>query len=111
MVAIRRMARPRSRRIVRGFFALEAVGLWRFAADRDFREVIGPRFSWGWPFHNGIAIACVDCSLEEPDADGHREVTGGRWGAVDRSGEAVVHFTHTSHADVVQAIGELSQGR
>ena len=75
-------------------------------ADRDFREVIGPRFFWGWPFHNGIAITCVDCKIGEPDADGHREVTGGRWGAVNRSGEAVVLFTHRSHAEVVQAIGE-----
>ena len=80
-------------------------------ADRDFREVIGPRFSWGWPFSDGIAITCVDCRIGEPDADGHRAVTGGRWGAVDRSGRAVVLFTHTSHAEVVQAIGGLSQHR
>ncbi len=77
-------------------------------ADRDFREVIGPRFDWAWPFDDGLAIACGECSLGEPDADGHREVTGGRWGAVDKSGNAVVLFTHRSYTEVRQAIDELT---
>ncbi len=77
-------------------------------ADREFREVIGPRFHRAWPFHDGLAIACFDCSAGEPDADGHRAVTGGRWGAVDKSGHAVVLFTQSSYAEVRQAIDELS---
>ncbi len=93
-----------------GLVRVDRIGRIAYA-DRDFREVIGPRFSWGWPFRDGIAIARADCILEESDADGHRSVTGGRWGAVDRSGEAVVLFTHNSYAEVFQAIGELPQGR
>lgn len=91
-----------------GLVRVDRIGRIAYA-DRDFQEVIGPRFSWGWPFSNGLAITCVDCSLGEGDADGHRAVTGGRWGAVDLSGEPVVLFTHTSHAEVIQAIGEHSQ--
>ena len=76
-------------------------------ADRDFQEVIEPRFSWAWPFRDGVAIACGGCRLSDPDEDGHRMVTGGRWGAINRSGDAVVPFMHTSHAEVVQALSEL----
>ncbi len=80
-------------------------------ADRDFREVIGPRFDRAWPFRDGLAIVCFGCSSGEADADGHREVTGGHWGAVDKSGNAVVPFTHKSYGEIRQAIDAQSQDR
>jgi hypothetical protein len=58
--------------------------------DARLEEAIPPRFDWGFPFAEGRAVVCIGCRVEAPDEDGHREITGGRWGVVDRSGRAVV---------------------
>ncbi|NEV61142.1 WG repeat-containing protein [Thiorhodococcus minor] len=57
-------------------------------ADAHFREVIGPRYDWGWPFAQGRALVCRGCRpLQEGE---HSHVSGGRWGWVDRQGREVV---------------------
>ncbi|NEV64594.1 WG repeat-containing protein [Thiorhodococcus minor] len=56
--------------------------------DVHFREVIGPRYDWGWPFAQGRALVCRGC---RPLQDGeHSRVSGGRWGWIDRQGREVV---------------------
>jgi hypothetical protein len=56
--------------------------------DVRFREVIGPRYDWGWPFAQRRALVCLGCRLIQ---DGeHGRVSGGRWGWIDRQGREVV---------------------
>ncbi|TCT24301.1 WG repeat-containing protein [Thiobaca trueperi] len=56
--------------------------------DAQFREVIAPRYDWGWPFARGRALVCRGC---RPIQDGeHTRLSGGRWGWIDRQGREVV---------------------
>ena len=57
--------------------------------DRNFRQVIAPRYDWGSPFHKGRAEVCRGCVESAPDGDGHRSMVGGEWGVIDRSGREV----------------------
>lgn len=59
--------------------------------DSDFRQVIPPKYDWAFPFEGGRAIVCIGCKLGEPDLlCCHREVTGGRWGVINRQGLEVL---------------------
>lgn len=78
--------------------------------DRDFKELIPPRYDWGWPFADGRALVCRGCRIEQSEGEHqqcegehqqsegehqqregeHRPVTGGSWGYIDRSGHEVV---------------------
>jgi hypothetical protein len=60
--------------------------------DAALREVIPPRYDWGWPFEGGRALVCVGCRPGEPDGE-HRPMVGGRWGYVDAGGREVVPVT------------------
>jgi hypothetical protein len=75
--------RVRSLRVVDG---AEKIGY----LDTRLAEAIPARFDWGFPFAGGRAVVCVGCRLEGREADGHREVVGGRWGIIDRSGREIV---------------------
>lgn len=61
--------------------------------DASFAEVIPPKYDWAWPFENGRALVCRECSLDPPDLDGHRAVVGGLWGYIDHEGNEVVPVT------------------
>lgn len=63
--------------------------------DAKFREVILPRYDWGWPFETGRALVCIGCITSKPDDDGHYSVDGGRWGFIDKSGKTLVPVTLT----------------
>jgi hypothetical protein len=54
--------------------------------DATFRQVIAPKYDFGWPFAGGRAQVCVGCSVAAPDDDGHSVVTGGDWGYIDKAG-------------------------
>ena len=58
--------------------------------DTQLEMAIPPRFDWAFPFADGRAVVCLGCRLDAPVGDGHRPVTGGLWGAIDRSGREVV---------------------
>jgi len=58
--------------------------------DRNFRQVIAPRYDWGSPVNKGRAEVCRACVRSAPDADGHWSMLGGEWGVIDRRGREVV---------------------
>ena len=62
--------------------------------DESLRVVIPATWTFAFPFENGRAVVCEGCELHDV-GDGHREVVGGRWGAIDRNGEVVVPVIHT----------------
>jgi hypothetical protein len=66
--------------------------------DTRLEVAIPPRFDWGFPFADGRAVVCFGCRLEAPDEDGHRSVTGGLWGIIDRSGREIVPIASTRDA-------------
>src|SRR3954471_11715481 len=46
--------------------------------DRQFKQVIPPKYDWGWPFENGKALVCVGCKEHSRHGDEHRRMEGGR---------------------------------
>ncbi len=63
--------------------------------DRSFKQVIAPKYDWGFPFRNGVALVCNGCKLGMPDGEGHTSVIGGVWGSIDRKGREVVPVRFT----------------
>lgn len=59
--------------------------------NRAFRQVVAPRYDWGWPFKNGRALVCSGCKEEQ--AGEHVNVVGGAWGYIDHAGKEVVPVT------------------
>lgn len=57
--------------------------------DKDFKQVITPKYDWGWPFESGKALVCKDCVLVALD-DGDKAYEGGLWGYINKQGEEVV---------------------
>ncbi|MCD9086532.1 WG repeat-containing protein [Stenotrophomonas sp. SY1] len=45
------------------------------------------RFSWGFPFQDGIAEVCNGCHEGEPDAGGHTAIVGGTRFRIDQYGK------------------------
>lgn len=62
--------------------------------DAQFKQVIPPKYDWGWPFEDGKALVCIGCAEGVRDGEGHSKVEGGRWGYIDRNGREVVNVTH-----------------
>jgi len=58
--------------------------------NKSFKQVISPKYDWGSPFNSGRAFVCKGCSIQDPDEDGHKLITGGVWGYINRAGEEVV---------------------
>ena len=58
--------------------------------NRRFRQVIAPKYEWGWPFDNGRALVCRGCQLGGKPTDEYRFFDGGLWGFIDRNGHEVV---------------------
>ncbi|NNF17901.1 MAG: WG repeat-containing protein [Gammaproteobacteria bacterium] len=68
--------------------------------DESLSVVIPPRWDFAFPFANGAAVVCVDCTLRAV-GDGHKEVVGGRWGMIDAQGSVtipIIHDRETLHA-------------
>lgn len=63
--------------------------------DLNFAAVVPPKYDWGWPFENGLALVCNGCRRGSADADGHVPMEGGVWGYIDRRGQEVVPVTHS----------------
>jgi hypothetical protein len=63
--------------------------------NKEFAQVIEPRYDWAWPFQNGRALVCVGCVVGAPDENGHREVTEGRWGYINNRGTEIVPVRFT----------------
>lgn len=80
--------RVRTQRTVAG---AEKIGY----LDHELRSVVAPRYDWGFPFEGGRALVCNGCRPGAPDADGHRVVSGGLWGYIDRAGREVVPLRYS----------------
>jgi hypothetical protein len=65
--------------------------------DRHFRQMIAPRYDWGFPFENGRAEVCNGCKPQPSDAEGHSVLTGGLWGYIDKRGREVVPLAPPDH--------------
>ena len=65
--------------------------------DEHLRVVILPQWDFAFPFENGTAVVCDGCTFR-PVGDGHEEVVGGRWGAIDVRGEVVVPLAYDRDA-------------
>jgi hypothetical protein len=63
--------------------------------NRDFEQVIAPRYDWAWPFKQGRALVCNGC-ISTPLEDGHRSMLGGLWGYIDKTGKEVVPVIYSS---------------
>lgn len=63
--------------------------------DTNLDVVVEPVWDFAFPFEDGLAVVCQECGIE-PACPGceHSEVTGGRWGYIDRKGEVVVPVEH-----------------
>lgn len=57
--------------------------------DIELRQVIAPKYDWGWPFEDGRALVCLGCKAGAPDGDGHTSITGGKWSYIDKKGAKV----------------------
>jgi len=58
-------------------------------------ELTVPReWDFAFPFEDGFARVCTGCILQREEGGEHSEVTGGRWGYVDREGRVVVPVEH-----------------
>ncbi|WP_449467186.1 WG repeat-containing protein [Stenotrophomonas humi] len=55
--------------------------------DTQLQPAFSARFSWGWPFENGVAAVCENCHPGKPDADGHTSMIGGQHFRIDRQGK------------------------
>lgn len=71
-------------------------------ADEGLEVVVAPRFDWGWPFSNGLALVCLGCRLHQASGDEHTEVIGGTWGYIDRRGDLVVPLQPSRQAAVAE---------
>ena len=71
--------------------------------DEDLAIVIAPRWDFAFPFEGETAVVCDGCTSREI-GDGHREVFGGRWGAIDRRGRIAIPVIHSREA--VRALRE-----
>jgi hypothetical protein len=58
--------------------------------DKHFRQVIAPRYDWGFPFENGRAQVCNGCKQSPSGIEGRYTVLGGVWGTIDKRGNEVV---------------------
>lgn len=58
--------------------------------NSEFRQIIPPKYDWGWPFENGRALVCLGCKKDKPDEMGHVPMTGGQWGYIDLHGREVM---------------------
>jgi hypothetical protein len=70
-------------------------GLARFSIDNKFgffdrtgKIIIGARFDFAFPFHEGLAAICAGCK-EEPEGEYH-SVKGGTWGYINKQGKIVI---------------------
>jgi len=63
--------------------------------DSSFKQVIAPKYDWGWPFENGRALVCNGCQLGGQPTDEHRFFEGGLWGYIDHDGHGVVQVNLT----------------
>lgn len=77
-------------------------------ADLTFKTVIRPRFDFAWPFEKGRALVCVGCapSSTRSGKEEHPALSGGRWGAIDRSGREVVPIRLSRDEAVARVSGK-----
>lgn len=58
------------------------IGYFNVQLQPAFAE----RFSWGFPFQDGMAEVCNGCHAGQPDAGGHSSIVGGTRFSIDRHG-------------------------
>lgn len=62
--------------------------------DRNFKQIIAPKYDWAAPFRKGRSLVCIGCKTEAPDEEGHAAVAGGLWGYINRKGEVLSPVVH-----------------
>jgi hypothetical protein len=61
--------------------------------NKKLNVIIQPQYDFGFPFQQGKAIVCNGC---RPVQEGeHQQLTGGKWGALDRQGQIVIPLEYT----------------
>jgi len=55
--------------------------------NQQLQMIIPPQWDWAFPFENGQAIVCKDCTLKAMGE--HKAVIGGLWGKIDISGQLI----------------------
>ena len=78
-----------------GFARSERGGKIGFI-DQDLEERIPAAWDFAFPFESGFARVCQGCRRQP--VGGHSELVDGRWGWIDREGEAVVPVRFTRDA-------------
>ena len=64
--------------------------------NKKLEVVIPARYDHAFPFQNGHAVVCNGCTSEPFDKNCvHKEVTGGKWGLINRKGEEVIPIKFT----------------
>jgi hypothetical protein len=61
--------------------------------DKKLNVVIQPEYDFAFPFINGLAIVCNDCSIK-PIGE-HKTIEGGQWGVIDKLGHVVTQIKYT----------------
>jgi len=61
--------------------------------NKKLTVVIQPQYDFAFPFHNGLARVCNDCSLK-PVGE-HKTVEGGQWGLIDKQGKVVTEIKYS----------------
>lgn len=87
--------------------------------DREGYIVIKPHYNWASPFEKVnkrvCSIVCKNCFIHVKDASiypgssslkhsGHHTVTGGQWGAIDRSGKEIIPLRYKTFDSVRAAL-------
>jgi hypothetical protein len=57
--------------------------------DKHGRIIIEAKFDFAWPFHERLAVVCMDCKKLPSDGE-HSKMIGGRWGYINKKGEFMI---------------------
>ncbi len=74
--------------------------------DRRFEIVVPPKYDWGWPFEDGVALVCLGCRPDKKPGEEHTPMVGGTWGYIDAEGDEVVPL-QDSREQAGEELGKL----
>ena len=61
--------------------------------NKKLNIIIKPEYDFAFPFVNGQAIVCNECSIK-PVGE-HKSIDGGQWGVIDKKGSIVTEIKYT----------------
>ncbi|MCW8935781.1 MAG: WG repeat-containing protein [Gammaproteobacteria bacterium] len=60
--------------------------------NKKLEVVIPAKYDFAYPFNNGISKVCYGCKVVKVDE--HKEMKGGKWGAIDKAGNIKIEISH-----------------